>query len=99
MTTHVRMGATHRQYEMVKDTRMGRTILAATSDRNHMGQVVTDYIADKMLERDRLIEGEWIAMSGYNFDGDVQSREEETIKVRQTRPMAGVFVVCTGFCF
>ena len=68
MTTHVRMGAMRHEYELVKDTRMGRTILAASTDRNQMGKVITDYIADKMLERERLIEGEWIAIGGYEFD-------------------------------
>ncbi len=76
MTSHVRMGASPRQYEFVKDTRIGRTILASSTDRTQIGQVITDYIADKMLERDRLIEGEWIAMGGYNFDGNVEEAVE-----------------------
>ena len=85
MTTHVRMGAMPQQYELVKDTRMGRTILAASKDRNQMGQVVTDYIADKMLERDRLLEGEWISMGGYSFNGETVDEETpEKIVVKQS---------------
>ncbi len=77
MTAHVRMGALPHQYELVKDTRMGRTILAATTDKERIGQVVTDYIADKILERERLIEGEWVAMSGYDFDDVVENGGSE----------------------
>lgn len=77
MSSHVRMGADKREYELIKDTRMGRTILATTSDMNKMGQVVTDYVADKVLERERLIEGEWVAMGGYDFDGDEASTETD----------------------
>jgi len=76
MTTHVRMASDRRQYELVKDTRMGRTILASTSDMSAMGQFVTDYVANKILERERLIEGEWIAMGGYNFDGEEEGDRE-----------------------
>lgn len=84
MCTHVRMGADKREYELIKDTRMGRTILAASSDMARMGQVVTDYVADKMLERERLIEGEWIAMGGYNFDGNHDDDEKEVTVVKRS---------------
>ena len=70
MSTYVRMGAMPHQYELIKDTRMGRTILATSTDKARIGQVVTDYMADKILERERLIEGEWISMSGYQFDSE-----------------------------
>jgi len=84
MSAYVRMGADKREYELIKDTRMGRTILAASSDMVRMGQVVTDYVADKILERERLIEGEWIAMSGYDFDANqngAQNGAEEKVSV------------------
>ena len=76
MSAHVRMGPDKRSYELVKDTRMGRTLLATSSDMTQIGQVVTDYVADKILERERLIEGEWIAMGGYDFDGNQQAQTE-----------------------
>ncbi len=84
MTAHVRMGADRRQYELIKDTRMGRTILASSSDMDRMGQIVTDYVADKILERERILEGEWIAMSGYDFDGSV-SEEIAPVAAKSNR--------------
>ncbi|MCP4185484.1 MAG: hypothetical protein GY761_19605 [Hyphomicrobiales bacterium] len=70
MSTYVRMGAMPHQYELIKDTRMGRIILATSINKERFGQLVTDYMADKILERERLIEGEWISMSGYQFDSE-----------------------------
>ena len=84
MTSHVRMGPDRREYELIKDTRMGRTILASSSDMQRMGQIVTDYVADKLLERERMLEGEWVAMSGYDFDGK-DSEETAPIVAKPSR--------------
>ncbi len=84
MTTHVRMGRDTREYELVKDTKMGRKILASTADKNQMGQVITDYVADKILERERAIEGEWVALSGYQFESE--SEIEKTAVEIKTQP-------------
>ena len=95
MSAHVRMGADKRQFELVKDTRMGRTILATSNDMGKIGQVVTDYVADKILERERLIEGEWVAMSGYNFDGAEDAPDNgETVSAKR-RPFRsfGLFLL------
>lgn len=59
MTSFVRMGADGREYEFVKDTRMGRVILGRGSSRKKMGEHITDYVAERLLERERMIEGDW----------------------------------------
>lgn len=68
MTSFVRMGRDRRVYEFVKDTRMGRQMLGESDDREKMAKWVTRYVAERMLERERMIEGEWVAMRNYNFD-------------------------------
>ena len=68
MTGFVRMGRDRRSYEFVKDTRLGRVVLAETADRADMAKRVTDYVAERLLERERAIEGDWIAMRHYDFD-------------------------------
>ncbi len=98
MTTHVRMGRDTREYEFVKDTKMGRKILASTSDKNKIGQVITDYVADKILERERAIEGEWVAMSGYQFDSVSESEIEETAVEIKTQT-GGLFLNAIGWFF
>jgi len=61
MTAFVRMGRDRRMYEFVKDTRLGRTLLTETDDREKMGKAVTGYVAERLLERERAIEGDWIS--------------------------------------
>jgi len=68
MTSYIRMGRDRREYEFVKDTRMGRTILGHSEDRERMTKMVSNYVAERILERERMIEGEWVAMRDYNFD-------------------------------
>lgn len=63
MTSFVRMGVDGREYEFVKDTRMGRVILGRGSSRKKMGEHITDYIAERMLERERMIEGDWLSIT------------------------------------
>jgi len=76
MTSFVRMGKDRRVYEFVKDTRLGRTILAHGEDRENIGKAVTNYVAARVLEREQAIEGDWIAMNGHSFDGSSQTETE-----------------------
>ena len=62
MTTFVAMGHDKLNYRMVKDTRMGRIVMAETSDKDKMADFVSDYVAEKVLEREKMIEGEWRSM-------------------------------------
>ena len=67
MTSFVRLGRDRRHYEFVKDTRLGRTVLSETDSRGETVRRVTDYVAERLLERERAIEGDWIAMRHYDF--------------------------------
>lgn len=62
MTSFVRMGSDGREYEFVKDTRMGRVILGHGSSRKKIGEHVTNYVAERLLERERMIEGDWLSL-------------------------------------
>ena len=83
MTSFVRMGGDRRTYEFVKDTRLGRKILFRSDNRSKVGQAVTDYVAERQLERERAIEGDWIAMRNYDFsaDGSLVSPGENATQV------------------
>ncbi|MEL7230008.1 MAG: hypothetical protein AAGK38_08875 [Pseudomonadota bacterium] len=61
MTSFVSMGADKRGYRFIKDTRMGRIVLAETGDMDKAADIVSDYVAEKVLERERMIEGEWVS--------------------------------------
>ena len=83
MTGFVRMARDRRVYEFVKDTRLGRTVLGETEDRARMAQMVTDYVAERVLEKERLVEGEWLAMKSYDFS---RSSEETQASVAPGEP-------------
>ena len=68
MTSFVRMGRDRRTYEFVKDTRLGRALLAESERREDMARAVTDYVAERILERERVVEGDWQAMKAYDFE-------------------------------
>ncbi len=63
MTSFVRLAGDGSEYEFVKDTRLGRVILAREENRKAIGEHVTKYIAERVLERERMIEGDWVSLS------------------------------------
>ena len=60
LTTFVRMGRDPRNYEIVKETLHGRILLGENTDRETIARQVTDYVAERVLDRKRAIEGEWL---------------------------------------
>lgn len=81
MTSFVRMAADGRDYEFVKDTRLGRTILGRTSKRDQIGEIIAAYVAERVLERERMIEGDWIsakALLGEKQPDDGKAEQENT---------------------
>ncbi|MFZ1813568.1 MAG: hypothetical protein WBO55_04190 [Rhizobiaceae bacterium] len=85
MTAFVRMGRDRRIYEFVKDTRLGRTLLGETENRERAASMVTNYVAERILERERMIEGDWIAMRGYDFNNS----EKPAVVDTEVKPTPG----------
>lgn len=52
---HVVMGRDKRIYRLVQDTRFGRTVIAESHDVPVMVDAVTDYIARRMIEREKAL--------------------------------------------
>lgn len=55
-TSHVLIGRDRRTYRFVKDTRLGRVVISESADMQRMADVVTDYIAERVIERERALE-------------------------------------------
>lgn len=88
MTTHVRMGRDRRFYEFVKDTRLGRAILAESDDRSQIARAVTDYVAERVLERERALEGDWQAMKAWDFDRNQRQQPAEPEPAPASQPQS-----------
>ncbi len=57
-TSHVMIGRDRRTYRFVKDTRLGRVVISETAELSRMADAVTDYIAERVIERERVLEGD-----------------------------------------
>lgn len=57
-TSHVVIGRDRRTYRFLKDTRLGRVVIRETPDPEAMADAVTEYVAEKTVEREQIQEGE-----------------------------------------
>ena len=53
VVAHIVMGRDKRMYRFVQDTRFGRIVLAESHDTAVIVEAVTDYVARRMIERER----------------------------------------------
>ncbi|TWG97143.1 hypothetical protein L598_002200000270 [Mesorhizobium sp. J18] len=56
--SHVTMGRDRRTYRFLRDTRLGRIVLAESTDLHAVAEQVTRYIAERIVERERFLEGD-----------------------------------------
>jgi hypothetical protein len=55
--SHVAMARDRRTYRFVKDTRAGRVVLAESTSIQPVADQVSRYIAERLIERERLMDG------------------------------------------
>lgn len=55
---HVTMGRDRRTYRFLRDTRLGRIVLAESVEAKPVADQVTRYIAERIIERRRVLEGD-----------------------------------------
>lgn len=55
--SHVSMGRDRRTYRFLKDTRVGRVVLAESPEMTRIADQVTRYVAERIVERERMMEG------------------------------------------
>jgi hypothetical protein len=90
--SHVALARDRRTYRFVADTRLGRTVLAESSDIKPVADQVTRYIAERMVERQRLVEGtiEPVArLAGLSGRGREQGKRWRAL-------LNGMFLVVAG---
>lgn len=59
-TSHVTVGGDKRTYRFLKDTRLGRVVILETASIDDMADCLTEYIAERILEREKALEGDWL---------------------------------------
>ncbi|QKC82271.1 hypothetical protein [Mesorhizobium sp. NZP2077] len=55
--SHVAMGRDRRTYRFLEDTRIGRVVLAESTEMKPVADSVTRYVAERVVERQRMMEG------------------------------------------
>src|SRR5688572_9946543 len=95
--SHVAMARDRRTYRFVKDTRAGRVVLAEDTAVKPVADQVGRYVAERLIERERLIEG--IAGPAIpNLPPPDEGDEESTIVRRGGWPafLSGLGLVAAG---
>lgn len=87
MTSFVVMARDRRTYRFLKDTRLGRTILLETADLAGMADTITNYVAERIVERERALEGDWL-VKRLQRDA-VEARERANDDSDRTSPRRG----------
>ncbi|MCC6736919.1 MAG: hypothetical protein IT534_12445 [Bauldia sp.] len=59
-TSFVMVGRDRRTYRFLKDTRLGRTIVLESNSIDDVADTVTNYVAERIIERERAVEGDWL---------------------------------------
>tara|TARA_R110002020_G_scaffold27559_8_gene88951 strand:+ start:62 stop:808 length:747 start_codon:yes stop_codon:yes gene_type:complete len=81
---HVHMGRDRRVYLFVRDTRLGRVVISDTSDMSRTADAIGRYIAERVIERERILAGDFEAMKASEASQDTTADE-----VAETEHRAG----------
>lgn len=93
--SHVAMGRDKRSYRFVRDTRMGRVVLAESHDMKPVADQVTRYIAERLIERQRQLDGgamPSVAMLARSPQTDPQARRARSLRAA----LSGLGMVLAG---
>ena len=85
-TSHVAIDRDRRTYRFLRDTRLGRIVLRESDDVKVIAQTVADTIAERMVERERAVDGEWLAAVQSHYDEDTRRKDAE--RAQRTVPPA-----------
>ena len=73
---HVHMGPDRRLYRVVRDTRLGRVILGEATEVKDAADTVARYIAERVIERERMLSGDLDTVRGTGFAAETFSEAE-----------------------
>jgi hypothetical protein len=98
MIAHVVMARDKRVYRFVQDTQYGRRIIAESGEIDEIVEAVTRYVARRLIERERMIEGD-SALVAYDEISDAARRRRRrwrlflAFAVGVAAGAAGLFVI------
>ncbi|MDF1609723.1 hypothetical protein PZ897_16165 [Hoeflea sp. YIM 152468] len=78
--SHVHMGHDRRVFRFVRDTRLGRKVLSDTSDMAATADAVSRYIAERVIERERILAGDFEQMRFEAQAGDAGAAQTGAVQ-------------------
>lgn len=93
--SHVVMGRDRRTYRFLRDTRLGRVVLAESTDIKPVAESVSRYIAERLIERQRMMDGGFVPAGG-NLVQEVADEKGNRCGVAETAPAALPVVQADG---
>jgi hypothetical protein len=91
MTSFVVMGRDRRVYRFLKDSRLGRTVILETPKIEDVADTVTHYVAERIIERERAMEGDWLIKRVQRDDAQrlaEESRRDDLRRVEAREALA-----------
>ncbi|MGS1093909.1 hypothetical protein ACVCNR_04890 [Aquamicrobium terrae] len=85
---HIAMGRDRRTYRFVRDTRLGRVVLAESAEIKPVADQVTRYIAERLVERQRMLDAGGEIHVAIGQSGEAPERQ--TRASRRSRRWAGL---------
>ncbi len=86
MTSFVVMDRDRRTYRFLKDTRLGRTVILESADIGAMADMITSYVAERIIERERALEGDWLLRRTAPVDEPPRRRTVRSLATALTEP-------------
>ncbi|MEO4001387.1 hypothetical protein [Mesorhizobium sp. CAU 1732] len=99
---HVTMARDRRTYRFLRDTRLGRVVLAESSDLKPVAEQVTRYIAERVIERRRILEGDSIPVvihTPTKADSPARLEAPQVPAKRGSSVLRGVAMIIMGGLF
>ena len=93
MTSFVVMGRDRRSYRFLKDTRLGRTVIIETAKLEDMADTITHYVAERIIERERAMEGDWLIKRAARDDAsrlETESRRDDARRAEARDAIAAI---------
>ena len=84
--SHVAMGRDKRSYRFVRDTRNGRVVLAESPEVRPVADAVTRYVAERIVERERMMEGGPPVAYRPKFEAGLEAREATALPHADAAP-------------
>ncbi len=78
MTSFAVLGRDRRTYRFLKDTRLGRTVILESPNLDDMADCITNYVAERIIERERAIEADWL-VKRIDKDGETPWKDKAPV--------------------